>query len=65
VKASALQIEEENFALSAKSHLLGAKLFLFYTCAENDRFGNTELSSLKVNNNKKRSNLPAICHFAK
>lgn len=42
-KASALQIGEENFALSAKSHLLRAKLFLFYTSAENDHLGIAEL----------------------
>lgn len=34
-----------------------AKLFLFYTSAENDHLGNIELKSLKV---KKTSNCPAI-----
>lgn len=34
-----------------------AKLFLFYTSAENDHLGNTELRSLKV---EKPSNSPAI-----
>lgn len=42
------RLKKENFALSAKSHLLRGKLFLFYTSAENDRSGNTELRSLKV-----------------
>lgn len=60
-KASALQIGEENVALSAKLHLLRVKLFLLCTSAENDHLGNMELSSSKVRwGLGKLSNLPAI-----